>query len=64
MRIKRNLLQLFLIFSFCLFQGCSKDTGTAEVIELSYATNFLQPIFRASWLKPGAERLKNVLMVN
>jgi TRAP-type C4-dicarboxylate transport system substrate-binding protein len=40
MWIKRYLLQLFLIFSFCLFQGCSKDTGTAEVIELSYTNQF------------------------
>jgi len=40
MGLKRGFLQLFLIFSICLFQGALAKTGKAEVIELSYANVF------------------------
>jgi TRAP-type C4-dicarboxylate transport system substrate-binding protein len=67
MWIKRNLLQLFLIFSFCLFQGCSKDTGTAEVIELSYANQFppthIQSKLAEAWCREVEKRTHGKLKI-
>lgn len=67
MRIKRNLLQLSLIFSFCLFQGCAKDTGTAEVIELSYTNQFppthIQSKLAEAWCREVEKRTNGKLKI-
>jgi len=40
MGLKRGCLQLFLIFSICLFWGILTDINAAEIIELSYTNHF------------------------
>ncbi|MFC1839505.1 TRAP transporter substrate-binding protein [Thermodesulfobacteriota bacterium] len=40
MGFKRGFLQLFLVLSIFLFQGCGNNTGSDDVIELSYANIF------------------------
>jgi TRAP-type C4-dicarboxylate transport system substrate-binding protein len=60
MRLNRGLLQLLLIFSFCLLWGCSKDTKTAEVIELSYTDQFppthIQSKLAEAWCREVEKR--------
>ena len=60
MGIKRGFLQLFLIFSICLLWGCTSDTKTAEVIELSYTNQFppthIQSKLAEAWCREVEKR--------
>jgi len=60
MGIKRGCLQLFLIFSICLFLGILKDANAAEIIELSYTNHFppthIQSKLAEAWCKEVEKR--------
>jgi TRAP-type C4-dicarboxylate transport system substrate-binding protein len=60
MGIKRGVLQLFLIFSICLFWGILTDTDAAEIIELSYTNHFppnhIQSKLAEAWCKEVEKR--------
>ena len=60
MRIKRGFLQLFLVFSICILWGCSSDTKTSDVIELSYTNQFppnhIQSKLAEAWCREVEKR--------
>jgi len=66
MGLKRGFL-LFLIFSICIFQGCTDNTGETEVIELSYANIFppthIHSKLPEAWCKEVEKRTKGKVKI-
>ena len=67
MELKRGFLQIFLIFSICLFQGFLTNTSAAEIIELSYANIFppthIQSKLPEVWCKEVEKRTKGKVKI-
>ncbi len=60
MRIKQMFLRLFFISSICFFWGCSPETKTPDIIELSYTNHFppthIQSKLAEAWCKEVEKR--------